>query len=120
VDAPDLAPKASCGVVIDKKTMAVGRAATEKLRAELKAKRGEPKPFDFGPSLQQILKNCKKETGLAPPQAPGLQEGRERHARLPAQALPGAHRAPGGRAEAGGQGGKTGAGVGSPFPLDCL
>jgi len=36
--------KASYGVVIDKKTMKADRAATGKLRAELKAKRGEPKP----------------------------------------------------------------------------
>jgi hypothetical protein len=62
--------KASYGVVIDKKTMKVDKAATEKLRAELKAKRGEPKPFDFGPSLTQILKNCKKETGLEPARPP--------------------------------------------------
>jgi N-methylhydantoinase B len=62
--------KASYGVVIDKKTMKVDKAATEKLRAEMKAKRGEPKPFDFGPPLAQILRNCKKETGLEPPKPP--------------------------------------------------
>jgi len=36
----------------------------------MKAERGEPKPFDFGPPLAQILRNCKKETGLEPPKPP--------------------------------------------------
>ena len=62
--------KASYGVAIDPKTLAVDRKATEKLRAELKQKRGEPKPFDFGPPLAEILRNCRKETGLAPPKPP--------------------------------------------------
>jgi N-methylhydantoinase B len=58
------------GVVIDPDSFEVDHAATESLRKRLKAERGEPKPFDFGPPLEEILANCKKETGLEPPKPP--------------------------------------------------
>jgi N-methylhydantoinase B len=62
--------KKSYGVVIDRKTHKVDKDATEKLRGDMKAKRGPAKPFDFGPPLAQILKRCKEETGLEPPKPP--------------------------------------------------
>ena len=34
------------------------------------SKRGPAVPFDMGPPLAEILKNCKAETGLEPPQPP--------------------------------------------------
>jgi N-methylhydantoinase B len=68
------------GVVIDPKTFSVDTQATEELRAQLRARRGEPKPFDFGPPLAEILRNCKDETGLEPPKPPVF---RKQVARLP-------------------------------------
>lgn len=44
--------------------------ATERLRARLAKKRGKVKDFDLGPGLDVILKRCKRETGLEPPQKP--------------------------------------------------
>lgn len=58
------------GVVIDPKTFVVDEEATKKLRAEIASKRGPAVPFDMGPPLAEILKNCKAETGLEPPQPP--------------------------------------------------
>lgn len=58
------------GVVIDAKTFVVDEEATKKLRAEIASKRGPAVPFDMGPPLAEILKNCKAETGLEPPQPP--------------------------------------------------
>ena len=31
------------------------------------AERGEALDFDFGPPLEEVLANCKEETGLEPP-----------------------------------------------------
>lgn len=58
------------GVAIDASSFKIDQAATEKLRAELAARRGAPKPFDFGPPMAEILRNCKAETGLEPPKPP--------------------------------------------------
>ena len=41
--------------------------ATEKERDRQRAARGEALDFDFGPSLEEVLANCKAETGLEPP-----------------------------------------------------
>ena len=49
---------------------ATGRAdeaATEAERARQRDERGEALAFDFGPSLEEVLANCKAETGLEPP-----------------------------------------------------
>jgi len=45
-------------------------AATQSLRAELKAGRGEPEFFDFGGSIEEIKARCKEETHLDPPSKP--------------------------------------------------
>jgi len=45
-------------------------AATEGLRAELRARRGEPGLFDFGGTIDDIKARCKAETHLDPPAAP--------------------------------------------------
>ena len=41
--------------------------ATEQERERQRAERGEALAFDFGPSLEEVLANCKAETGLEPP-----------------------------------------------------
>jgi N-methylhydantoinase B len=57
------------GVVI--KNGKVDNAATSKLRAEMeKARGGKPPVFNFGPSIEEIRKRCKQETGLDAPVAP--------------------------------------------------
>jgi N-methylhydantoinase B len=48
----------------------VDTAATEALRAELRAQRGEPGLFDFGGTIEEIKARCKAETHLEPPEAP--------------------------------------------------
>ena len=46
-------------------------AATEKLRAELRAKRGPVKLFDRGfDTMEELKARCQAETGLPPPAAP--------------------------------------------------
>jgi N-methylhydantoinase B len=70
----------SYGVVIDAKTLKVDGAATTKLREQKKKSRGEMKPFDFGPPLEEILRRCKEETGLEPPKPPVF---RQHVARMP-------------------------------------
>jgi N-methylhydantoinase B len=42
-------------------------AATEAERARQRGERGEAPSFDYGPSLEDVLANCKAETGLEPP-----------------------------------------------------
>jgi N-methylhydantoinase B len=44
--------------------------ATEKLRAEMRSKRGELKLFDYGPSIDDLRANCADETGLPAPTQP--------------------------------------------------
>jgi N-methylhydantoinase B len=41
--------------------------ATDKERERQRTERGEALAFDFGPSLEEVLANCKAETGLEPP-----------------------------------------------------
>ena len=53
--------KADYGVVVG------DAAATEKLREQLRAERGEVVDFDMGPALEEILARAKEETGLEPP-----------------------------------------------------
>jgi N-methylhydantoinase B len=45
----------------------VDEAATEAERTRQREQRGAALAFDFGPSLEQTLANCKDETGLEPP-----------------------------------------------------
>ena len=45
----------------------VDEAATEAERSRQREERGDAPAFDFGPSLEQTLANCKDETGLEPP-----------------------------------------------------
>ena len=45
-------------------------AATERLREQMRAERGEPEDFDFGPTMEEILARTKEETGLDPPTRP--------------------------------------------------
>ena len=45
-------------------------SATERRRAEMRAERGEPDDFDFGPPIDEIVARAKAETGLDPPTAP--------------------------------------------------
>jgi N-methylhydantoinase B len=55
------------GVVLDEHG-SVDEAATEAERARQREARGEALDFDFGPSLEETIANCKEETGLEPPQ----------------------------------------------------
>ena len=57
------------GVVVSP-TGEVDSAATEKLRAEMSATRGEPGLFDYGPSIETLRANCEAETGLPAPRQP--------------------------------------------------
>jgi N-methylhydantoinase B len=56
------------GVVIDGDR--VDEAATAQLREQLRQSRGPLPDFDFGPPIEEILRRCKEETGLEPPQPP--------------------------------------------------
>ena len=57
---------AGYGVVLDEDGTA-DEAATEAERARQRAERGDASNFDFGPSLEEVIANCKSETGLEPP-----------------------------------------------------
>ncbi len=57
------------GVVADENGM-IDSAATEALRAEIKAKRGELPLFDYGPSIDDLRARCEEETGLPAPIQP--------------------------------------------------
>jgi N-methylhydantoinase B len=48
----------------------IDTAATEALRAELRASRGELQLFDYGPSIDDLRRNCEAETGLPAPIQP--------------------------------------------------
>lgn len=54
----------------------VDGAATEMLRQELRAKRGEVELFNFGGSIEEIKNRCKAETHLEPPVAPTFARAR--------------------------------------------
>lgn len=43
---------------------------TKTLRRKMAKARGEIKVFDYGPDIETLRKNCKKETGLPAPKAP--------------------------------------------------
>ncbi len=57
------------GVVADENGV-IDSAATEALRAEIKAKRGELPLFDYGPSIDDLRARCEEETGLPAPIQP--------------------------------------------------
>ncbi len=57
------------GVVADADGV-VDTAATEALRAEILAGRGDLPLFDYGPSIEQLRANCLEETGLPAPIQP--------------------------------------------------
>jgi N-methylhydantoinase B len=48
----------------------VDAAATEALRAVMRAERGPMEVFDFGPDIETLRANCLAETGLPAPKAP--------------------------------------------------
>jgi N-methylhydantoinase B len=48
----------------------VDQAATDALRANLRAERGEPGLFDFGGTIEEIKARCRDETHLEPPSPP--------------------------------------------------
>ncbi len=48
----------------------VDTAATEALRAQIRAERPEPGVFDFGPDIETLRANCEAETGLPAPIQP--------------------------------------------------
>lgn len=60
------------GVVV-KPGCKLDEKASLALRRRMAKKRGKPKLFDFGGSIEELKKRCKKETGLAPPKEPELQ-----------------------------------------------
>jgi N-methylhydantoinase B len=45
----------------------VDEEATETERARQREERGEALAFDFGPPLEDVIANCRDETGLEPP-----------------------------------------------------
>ena len=51
----------------------VDEAATEKLRADMAAERGDTSLFDFGGTLDELKARCESETGLPAPSAPEFQ-----------------------------------------------
>ncbi len=67
------------GVVI-KPNYTVDEKATTALRAKMAKKRGKTKLFDFGGTIPELKKSCKKETGLEPPKAPVFQTWAKPHA----------------------------------------
>jgi N-methylhydantoinase B len=60
------------GVVI-KANGTVDEKATTTLRAKMAKKRGKTKLFDFGGTIAELKKNCRKETGLEAPATPVFQ-----------------------------------------------
>ncbi len=55
-------------VMLDNGT--VDEAATTALRSDMKAQRGEPKLFDYGPGIEALREACEEETGLPAPIQP--------------------------------------------------
>ena len=45
----------------------VDEAATRKLRETMAAGRGAVRVFDFGPTVEELKRNCERETGLPAP-----------------------------------------------------
>ncbi|HLK87059.1 MAG TPA: hydantoinase B/oxoprolinase family protein [Candidatus Binataceae bacterium] len=59
------------GVVVDA-DLAVDAAATRTLREAMASERGAARIFDYGPPLDEIKRNCERETGLPPPAWPAF------------------------------------------------
>jgi N-methylhydantoinase B len=60
----------SYGVVVSAQGL-VDQAATDRMRGDLRAQRGNDLPtFDFGPGIEELRKGCLAETGLPAPKAP--------------------------------------------------
>ena len=59
----------SYGVVADADGV-IDTAATDALRAEIKATRGDLPLFDYGPGIDALRENCEEETGLPAPIQP--------------------------------------------------
>lgn len=57
------------GVVL-KDDLSVDQSKTDQLRAQLSEKRGDPRLFDFGGTVEELKDRCKEETGLEPPKTP--------------------------------------------------
>ncbi len=57
------------GVVL-KDDLSVDEKKTKTLRASMAKKRGRTKLFDFGGTIEELRKRCKKETGMEPPEQP--------------------------------------------------
>jgi N-methylhydantoinase B len=57
------------GVVL-KENLSVDASKTKTLRASMAKKRGRTKLFDFGGTIEELRKRCKKETGMEPPVQP--------------------------------------------------
>jgi N-methylhydantoinase B len=60
------------GVVV-KHNGTVDEKKTASLRARMAKKRGKTKVFDFGGTIPELKKRCKRETGLEAPEAPVFQ-----------------------------------------------
>ena len=60
------------GVVLNS-DMTVDEGKTASLRARMAKKRGKTKLFDFGGTIDDLKKRCRRETGLAPPEQPVFQ-----------------------------------------------
>ncbi len=45
----------------------VNQAATEALRAQMRADRGDTQVFDFGPDIETLRTQCERDTGLPAP-----------------------------------------------------
>jgi len=48
----------------------IDKKETKKLRKKMAKARGKIKVFDYGPDIETLRKNCKKETGLPAPKQP--------------------------------------------------
>jgi len=57
------------GVVL-KDDLSVDEKKTKTLRVSMAKKRGRTKLFDFGGTIEELRKRCKKETGMEPPVQP--------------------------------------------------
>ena len=80
------------GVVLND-DFSVDEKKTKTLRARIAKKRGRTKLFDFGGTIPELKKRCKKETGLEPPEQPqfgtriepGSAKGKKRPAKTAAK-----------------------------------
>ena len=57
------------GVVLGAEST-LDEAATRKLRETMAAERGAVRVFDFGPPVEELKRNCQRETGLPAPAWP--------------------------------------------------